>query len=106
MEKRSLAGVWPVRFFLSFLFVALLVSGCGEDLKAANEKLRKEVAGRSAENDRLKAENSKMRNDLSTLHSQVAELNIQVSSLKDQNQSLQKEMDRLKTQMKGRRKKA
>ena len=104
MGKTGLAGLWPVRFLLLFLFVALLVSSCGEDLKATNEKLRKDVAGLSAENDRLKAENSKMRNDLSALHSQVAELNIQVSSLQDQNQALQKEMDRLKTQTKGRRK--
>jgi cell division protein FtsB len=105
MEKTSWGGWRPARFFFSLLFLALLVGSCGEDLKATNEKLQKDVAGLTAENERLKAENTKMRNDLSTLHGQVAELNIKVASLQDQNQSLQKEMDKLKTQVTDRRKK-
>ncbi len=87
-----------------FLFAVMVSGGCGEDLKAANEKLKKDATELSAENDRLKLENSKLRNDLSALHSQVAELNMQISSLTDQNQAFRRDMDELKDRVKGRRK--
>ncbi len=99
-----------MRVFLNgmflFLFLATIAvsGGCGEDLKATNEKLKKDVTDLSAENDRLKVENSKLRNDLSALHSQVAELNIQISSLTDQNQAFRKDIDQLKDRVKGRKK--
>lgn len=104
MDLASLRQFPLQRLLFSCLLLAFVACSCGEDLKAANEKLKKEVADLSADNDRLKAEAIKLRTDLSALHSQVAELNMQLSSLQDQNQLLQKELDLLKGQVKGRRK--
>lgn len=105
MGKGKFSGIYR-GCFIVFMLGAFMIGGCGEDLTAANEKLKKEVAELTAENERLKAENLKMRNDLSALHSQVAELNMQVSSLTDQNQALMKDIDNFKEQLKGRGRKS
>jgi cell division protein FtsB len=105
MVKEKFPAICKWGTVILFFIGILMACGCGEDLKAANEKLKKDVADLTAENDRLKAESTKMRGDLSTLHGQVAELNMQVSSLTDQNQTLQREIDTLREQLRGRRKK-
>ena len=74
-------GARPLRraILVGCFLGALITAGCGEDLKAANEKLKKDVADLTVDNERLRAESAKMRNDLSALHNQVADLNVQVS---------------------------
>jgi uncharacterized protein YlxW (UPF0749 family) len=85
---------------LLFFAVTFMISGCGPDLQAENEKLKKEVAELTVENEKLKAETISLRNGSSDLHKQVAELNMQISSLQTQNQSLQNEIDAWKKKKK------
>ncbi len=51
MGQKKFLGVF---LFSIFLAVALFAGGCGEDLKATNERLRKEVADLTADNDKLR----------------------------------------------------
>ena len=93
MNKNKILGI---SFLATFLMVGLFAGGCGEDLKATNEKLRKEVADLTLDNDKLKSETNRLRTEVSTVHSQIAELNMKISSLQEENNNLQKEMETLK----------
>ena len=93
MSQKKILGIC---FLAVFLMVGLFAGGCGEDLKATNEKLRKEVADLTLDNDKLKSETNRLRTEVSTVHSQIAELNMKISSLQEENNNLQKEMENLK----------
>jgi cell division protein FtsB len=86
-----------------FATTLILAAGCGPGLKEENEKLKREIADLTADNDKLKSEGNKLRGDASTLHSQMADLNMQIAKLQTQNQNLQNEIDKLKVQLKGKR---
>ena len=86
------------------LLGVLISAGCGEDLKGANEKLKKDVADLTVDNERLRNRERQNAQRPLRLANQVADLNMQVSSLTDKNQTLQREIDGLKDQLKGRRK--
>jgi cell division protein FtsB len=58
MSKKRIGGI---SLLAVFLLVSLLAGGCGEDLKAANEKLKKEAADLTAENDNFTSESIRLR---------------------------------------------
>ena len=64
MGKKRIGGIF---FIAIFLLIGLLAGGCGEDLKAANEKLKKEAVELTAENERLKMETARLRAEPSSI---------------------------------------
>jgi septal ring factor EnvC (AmiA/AmiB activator) len=87
-----------------FLCALLMSSGCGWDFRSENDRLKREIAGLTAENDRLEVETKQRQGELAELRTQNADLHVQIVSLQDKNQTLQKEIDTLKEQLWNKRK--
>jgi cell division protein FtsB len=105
MLSRRVSSILIIGGGFLFLISFLLIAGCTGEIKAENEKLKKENAELIAENAKLKSDASRLLGDNSQLHTQIAELNMQISKLQTESVAFHNEIDELKTQLKGQKKK-
>ncbi len=81
--RRTTLGTVPV------LFVALIVAGCGQDLKKENAQLKAQVAALQKENVALKGEGTSLRADAEAMKKQFTELNKEKQGLEDRVKALE-----------------
>jgi predicted RNase H-like nuclease (RuvC/YqgF family) len=79
---------------LVVLFVAALV-GCGQEIKAENEKLKAENASLKSDNDKIKGEVQKLKEEVQ----KAAEKDATIASLTAEKEALMKQVEDLKAQM-------
>jgi predicted RNase H-like nuclease (RuvC/YqgF family) len=90
--KRTISIVLSLAL-ISFLFAAL--AGCGQEIKAENEKLK-------AENETLKADIAKMKVEVQKMKDELqkaAEKDVLITTLTDETTALKKELEDLKAKM-------
>jgi predicted small secreted protein len=90
--KRSLSVI------LSFLLMSMLVvtlTGCGQDIKAENEKLKAENAAMKSDVDKMKSEIGSLKDQLQ----KAAEKDATIGTLTAENEVLKKQLEDLKASM-------
>ena len=65
------------------LFVLLIVSGCGQDVKRENEQLKSQVAGLQKENVDLKGQVTSLKADADALKKQLADVTKEKQDLEE-----------------------
>jgi predicted RNase H-like nuclease (RuvC/YqgF family) len=90
--KKGVSAV--LSLVLIALFVAALV-GCGQEIKAENEKLKAENASLKSDNDKIKGEVQKLKDEVQ----KAVEKDATITSLTAEKEALMKQVEDQKAQM-------
>jgi peptidoglycan hydrolase CwlO-like protein len=92
MMKKATSVI--LTLFLIGMFLTVL-TGCGADIKAENEKLKTENTNLKSENDKLKLDVQKLKEDIQKAAAAAAEKDTTIGNLKTESEALKKQVEDL-----------